>query len=109
MTDTVGKRLKGLRLSSRLSQEQVARLLDVSKNAISQYERDLRQPSYDTLLKLASIYHTNVDYLLGNRRNFAIDVSELNDDEINIITGLVTNMAEKNKLLAQCGNSVGGG
>lgn len=84
-------------------------MLDVSKNAISQYERDLRQPSYDTLLKMASIFHTNADYLLGNHRNFTIDVSELNDEEINIITGLVSNMAEKNKLLAERSNSVGGG
>ncbi len=39
-------RLKQLRLDKRLRQEQVARLVGVSKGAISAYETDIRQPSY---------------------------------------------------------------
>mgnify|MGYP000767639047 FL=1 len=43
-------RLRQLRLDKRLRQDQVARLVGVSKGAISAYETDIRQPSYDCLL-----------------------------------------------------------
>ena len=58
-------RLKQLRLDKQLRQEQVARLVGVSKGAISAYETDIRQPSYDVLIRLANLYRVSVDYLLG--------------------------------------------
>ena len=58
-------RVKQLRLDKRLRQEQVARLVGVSKGAISAYETDIRQPSYDVLIRLANLYRVSTDYLLG--------------------------------------------
>ena len=49
-------RLRQLRLDKRLRQDQVARLVGVSKGAISAYETDIRQPSYDVLIRLANLY-----------------------------------------------------
>ena len=48
-------RLRQLRLDKRLRQDQVARLVGVSKGAISAYETDIRQPSYDVLIRLANL------------------------------------------------------
>ena len=65
MIPTLGKRLKELRLNRHLRQEQVARLVGVNTNAISTYENDARQPSYDILIRLANLYRVSTDYLLG--------------------------------------------
>ena len=62
-------RLRQLRLDKQLRQEQVARLVGVSKGAISAYETDIRQPSYDILIRLANLYRVSVDYLLGLTNN----------------------------------------
>jgi len=60
-------RLRQLRLDKRLRQDQVARLVGVSKGAISAYETDIRQPSYDVLIRLANLYRVSTDYLLGRQ------------------------------------------
>ena len=54
-------RLKQLRLDKQLRQEQVARLVGVSKGAISAYETDIRQPSYDVLIRLANLYRVRLN------------------------------------------------
>ena len=66
MDDTLGQRLKTLRETCNLTQGDVAILTGVSKKSISSYENDLRQPSYEILIRLAHIYKVSLDYLLGN-------------------------------------------
>lgn len=56
MITNLSVRLRQLRLDKRLRQDQVARLVGVSKGAISAYETDIRQPSYDVLIRLANPY-----------------------------------------------------
>lgn len=50
---TVGERLKSIRIERGMTQEGLAALLGVSYQVISQYERDLRKPKYETAIKLA--------------------------------------------------------
>ena len=59
-----GERLKQLRETYQLSQNDVAKSLDVSPALISSYERNERMPSPSKLSSLADIYHTTTDYLL---------------------------------------------
>ncbi len=50
---TAGERLKSIRIEKGMTQEELAALLGVSYQVISQYERDLRKPKYETAIKLA--------------------------------------------------------
>ena len=50
----VGKILKTMRRKSNLSQEQIGKLTGYAKNTISQYEKELRDPSFDTIEKIAN-------------------------------------------------------
>lgn len=97
--ETLGSRLKQLRVSKHLKQGQVAELVDVTKSTICTYETDARQPSYDILIRLASLYRVSTDYLLGCQSMTTIEVSGLTQREISIITELVASMTEKNKRL----------
>lgn len=60
-----GLRLKQLRERKRLSQIELANILEVSNGSISKWERNERQPDYETLEKIADFFNTSIDYLLG--------------------------------------------
>jgi len=94
-------RLKQLRLDKRLRQEQVARLVGVSKGAISAYETDIRQPSYDVLIRLANLYRVSTDYLLGRTDDRALDISGLTAHEAAIVSELVASMTAKNQKMEE--------
>lgn len=98
-------RLKQLRLDKHLRQEQVADLIGVTKSAISAYENDLRQPSFDVLLQLANLYRVSTDYLLGRTDTRSIDLSDLTAAEATLVTELVASMSARNRKLAQYSDS----
>ena len=63
-TTEFAKRLKQLRLESRLTQMQAAKLLGISNTALSQYESGKRTPGMNALSSLAGVYHVPLSYLL---------------------------------------------
>lgn len=60
-----GDRLKELRNSKNLSQEELGEILGVRKSSISNWETDKATPTYDILIKLAQYFNVTTDYLLG--------------------------------------------
>lgn len=84
-----GKKVKNLRLERNLTQKQLANMAGVAVSAISSYESGNRYPSYDVLINLAHIFHVSTDYLLGLNKMKTIDISGLDEKEINIIIQLI--------------------
>ena len=60
-----GKRLKDLRKSANLTQQQLGNLVGVTKVSICCYENGTRTPTLDTLIDLADSLNTPLTYLLG--------------------------------------------
>lgn len=58
-------RLKECRLECGLTQLQVAQSLGVTLPAISQYEKGIREPSLELLVKYCKLLNVSADYLLG--------------------------------------------
>lgn len=90
-----GSKLKALRKGEKLTQQQLANRLGVAKSVVSYYESGNRFPSYDVLIKIAHIFHTTTDYLLDVERKRVIDVSELSDEEISLVTNIVEVLKKK--------------
>lgn len=90
-----GNRLRTLRLRKKLTQEQLAVKLGLTKSVISAYETGLRLPSYDVLIHIAKIFNISTDYLLGLERREAIDLSGLTDDEVSALLNLIKAMKGK--------------
>ena len=61
----IGKRLKDLRLSKGLNQQQIGEMLGVTKVSICGYENGTRTPSLETFLMIADLFGVTTDYLLG--------------------------------------------
>ena len=63
--DNYYPRLKDLREDHDLSQQQVADYLQMKQPQYSRYERGLRDVPTDVLIRLARLYNTSTDYILG--------------------------------------------
>lgn len=92
----MGEKLKSLRIEKNLTQKQVADRIGLAISAVSSYESGTRYPSYDVLVKLARIFHVSTDYLLGITDTRNIDVTGLNDNEIELVLQLVDMLRNKN-------------
>ncbi len=59
------ERLKELRKVNNLSQFELGKLLNMSKMAISHWEKGNSEPSIEQLKIMATIFDVSVDYLIG--------------------------------------------
>ena len=62
---TFSDRIKSLRLQHNLTQNDLAEKIKVNKQTISQYERGVRRPDFDTLNELCDFFNVSSDFLLG--------------------------------------------
>lgn len=62
---TFGDRLKELRDEKKLTQEDLGKIVNLSKANISKYEKNLVEANNETLTLLADYFCVSVDYLLG--------------------------------------------
>ena len=60
-----GEKLKMLREERKLTQDDLARKLNLSKANISRYELGSRQPSIDIIITIAEFFNVSLDWLLG--------------------------------------------
>lgn len=86
--------LKKLRLSHNLNQVQLAQKLNVSKQAISNWENNNIQPSIDILIKIADIFSVSTDYLLGRDQQTSLDVSGLTPTQQAHIQQIINDILE---------------
>jgi transcriptional regulator with XRE-family HTH domain len=121
-----GEKLKKLRVSRNMTQDELGLIFEpqLAQSTIGTYERGLRQPSLENLVRIAEYFNVSVDYLLGltdevstistykeenpkelkeflSRNTVLFNGSELNEEEkqrmIDILTGLFwDNFTKKN-------------
>ena len=58
-------RLKDLREDNDYTQQEIAKLLNCKQNTYQQYEVEKRQIPLEQLQKLATLYNTSIDYIVG--------------------------------------------
>lgn len=73
------ERLKKLRKDAGLTQVDVAEKLGISQPAYASWERGIKKPTQDNLVKIAQVLNVSVDYLVGNleEKSDALDNIEL--------------------------------
>lgn len=63
--EVTGRRIRELRRDMGMSQRVLAERAGVKQNTVAQYEKGTARPSLEVLVKLAEIFQTTTDYLLG--------------------------------------------
>lgn len=61
------EKLRQLRLNKKLTQSDMAKALNISRVAYTNYELGNREPDFETVKQIAIIYKTSIDYLLADR------------------------------------------
>ena len=79
------KRIKDLRESRKISQQELADRLFVTRSAVNAWEMGNSMPSIDNLIVLARFFHVSTDYLLGLQNEETIDVTQLGTNEKELI------------------------
>ena len=65
MMTKFSERLKELRAEKNLSQQELGKTLNVTKMAISHWEKGHSEPSISQLIFLSAFFDVSVDYLVG--------------------------------------------
>lgn len=101
----IGERLRKARINKGLSQEQLGKIIGVSKVSVCGYESGMRTPSLEILIKIVDALDLNPNYLLG-RDTYAIsDTNEeyrvaLAKEDLEIINELKKHPSLYNKLIS---------
>ncbi len=68
MQESFGTRFQRLRKETKLTQEDVAKHLNITAQAVSKWENDISAPDISALPALAELFHVTTDELLGKER-----------------------------------------
>ena len=60
------ERVKKLRLDNKMTMDELAQKLNITKSRISMWENNGTVPREDVLIQLSKLYGVSIDYLLGN-------------------------------------------
>ena len=61
--------LRNLRREKKLTQDEVAKQIGVSRTSYLKYEKGTHEPDYDTLERIADFFGLNIEDLLGTSKN----------------------------------------
>ena len=103
--------LKKIRKDNNISQRNLSEFLGFRCSAIANYESGRNEPSFDTLVKLASFFDVTIDYMLGiderpkriegiSKQEFSLiyDYRELEKNDQKIVLELASSLAQKNNI-----------
>jgi len=68
---SLGERITELRTACGMSQNQLAKAMEVSRQAVSKWETGQSAPDSMNLIRLAEVLETDVEYLTTGRRSYA--------------------------------------
>ncbi len=92
-----GKRLRALRKEKKLTQKQLGNLIGVQDSVISFYELGDRMPSPEIIARLATVLHVSADYLMGLDRHNTVDLSGLDNTDVELVRHLADVLRKKNE------------
>ena len=97
---SLGTKLLNLRQQHRLSQTEIADILDVSQNAYNKWESDKCKPSADNLLKLSQYYKIDIIELLDDNEKISLSNNDIKGEN-NIIANTIPtiNIQPSNSLI----------
>ncbi len=90
-----GIRLKELREAKHLSQTDVAERLDVTRSTVSGYECNTITPSVEQLVKLAVLYNTSLDYMMGMENRYHLYLDDLSESQQRTILDMVDRLKQE--------------
>ncbi len=90
----LGSKIKRARLEKKLTQEQIAELLGVSRQTISNWENEKSYPDIISVIKMSECYDVSLDYLLKGEQKMNTYYEYLEES-----TNVVKSNIKRNKII----------
>lgn len=104
---SLGKTIAALRKELKLTQQQLASALEISRGALSMYELDKREPDNKTLIMISNYFNVSTDYLLGKsdskyyckerESSYTTSLKGLDEQDIELIENLIKSLRNKSR------------
>ncbi|MGN0493538.1 MAG: helix-turn-helix domain-containing protein [Acutalibacteraceae bacterium] len=91
----LNEKIREIRTAKKMSQVELANILGVTKQSVSNWENDNIQPSIEMLAKLAKALSVSTDYLLGIDERRYLDVTGLSESEAQHIQLLIEDIKNR--------------
>lgn len=75
----IGKILKNMRLTAKLSQKELGNKLNMADTTVSSYERENSQPDFNTIVKIAEICDFKI--LFKDKENNIISLESMSEEK----------------------------
>lgn len=85
-----------LRKQKQVTQEEIARILNIKQNSYSKYEQGITEPNIENLIKLANYYNVSIDYLVG--RQWQNEIGYLTPQQVECVN-LIKQLNENNLIM----------
>ncbi|MEY8391863.1 XRE family transcriptional regulator [Lachnospiraceae bacterium] len=89
-----GEIIRKIRITRNLSQVQLAKELNVSKQTVSNWENDNILPSIEMLVKLAKFFSVSTDYLLELDNRRYMEITGLTDTQLEHIQQIIRDITD---------------
>ncbi len=99
----IGHRLRTLIEEKGITQKELADCLNISTPTLNGYLKNRRKPDADTLIYLASYFHTTTDYIYGMTSSKEPPISPYNAEECRLIHIYRTIPDDKKPLFMETG------
>ena len=94
MEHDIGSKIKAARIEKKLTQEQIAELLGVSRQTISNWENEKSYPDIISVIKMSECYDISLDYLLKGEQKMKTYYDYLEES-----TNIVKSNTNRNKII----------
>lgn len=74
-------KLRDLRNQKKMSQEDLAKILGMTRATYANYETGKTQPDLENLIKLADYFNVSLDYLLEHKTNSFLDYGHISQEQ----------------------------
>lgn len=88
----LNERLKNLRKQHNISQNALAKQMELTRATINAWEMGISFPNAQSLILLSDYFNVSVDYILGLDDREMLDISMLDDKEKHMINEMVKHL-----------------
>ena len=92
----IEERLKKLREQNAMTQTELAKKLGITRSSVNAWEMGISIPSTQYIIELSLLYKVSTDYLLGQDKQLTLDISGLEQEDIDIVYQLVQHLRKIN-------------
>lgn len=93
----IADKVKLLRESNNLTQNDVARRLGITRSSVNAWEMGISVPSTMYIVELARLFSVSADYILGLEHREVLDISGLDDESVRILNNMLQYMRERQR------------